>query len=341
MPNEKGVDSAIVVIKTTFNILHDKISVSKNQLPIVKADEYWSNPANSSLKYASEMTLPKPATDIVMIGHAHSPNGKPIYAGYVSLKVGKYTKTLSVFGDRYWKRSFSVYSITDPEPFVKLPLTYEKAFGGVDTHLFDKSKIEYEHRNPVGCGFKVKKGEKEIEGLKLPNIENPGNLINNWKDRPVPTSFGYIAPSWEPRSRFVGTYDEAWQKNRAPYLPEDFDPRFFNCAHPDLITDGYLQGGEDVVIKNASPKGIIKFNLPKIGFEIAFYIDGKEKVGYPNLDTLILEPDDDRFSMIWRVIEECDKKALKIQIIDIRCIESDIDLETGLNNSKNGDNYGT
>lgn len=326
-PDKQGIDTVVTVIKATFDILPDKIRVSENQLPIIKSDEYWGDPGNSSLKYASEITLPKPATDIVMIGHAYSPKGKAVKSIDVSLKVGRYKKVIRVFGDRYWKRLFGIYSISDPKPFVKMPLMYENAFGGFDVRSPDKRrKIDYEPSNPIGCGFKSKRGIKKIVGLKLPNLQHPENPIHSWKDRPAPTGFGYIAPSWEPRKKLAGTYDEAWLENRAPYLPENFDSRFLNCAHTDLITREYLHGGEDVSITNASPNGVIKYHLPKIRFEIICFIDGKKITLQPNLDTLIIEPDDDQYSMIWRTCKSCDKKVLKIQNVDVHCIESDIDL---------------
>lgn len=321
--DEEGIDTGVAVIKSTFTIAPD-IIVSKSQMPVIKNDEYRGKPGHSSLKYASEITLPKPATDIVMIGNAYAQNRKKLH---VSLKVGDYSKTVAVFGDRYWKRTLGFHFITDPKPFTKIPLIYEKSFGGVDVHGSDKNKIECEPRNPVGCGFKIRKGRKRAAGLKLPNIEDPDHLVRSIKHRPMPAGFGYIAPAWEPRKSFTGTFDEKWEKYRAPYLPEDFDSRFLNCAHPDLITDGYLQGGEEVFIENATWGKIIKFNLPKMEFKAVFNIDGRKIIHQPALDTLILEPDDNRFSMIWRASERCDKKVLKVQRVDIHCIESNINLE--------------
>ena len=101
----------------------------------------------------------------------------------------------------------------------------------------------------------------------------------------------------------------------------------YHAGIPDLITDGYLQGNEKVFIENATRNGIIKFNLPKMEFKAVFNTDGRKIVHQPTLDTLILEPDDNRFSMIWRASERCDKKILKLQRVDIHCIESNIDLE--------------
>ena len=315
-PNEKGIDTLYTIIKATF-IINTKLEVAEEQMPIVMADEYWGEPGQSSLKYASEMHLSKPSTDIVMIGEACVPDKQPVTELAVSLKVGNKEKTVLVFGDRQWEKSFMSLRKSEPVAFESMPMTFERAYGG--THVIDPetNKIVYEELNPVGVGFNGKKTKKEIDGSPLPNLENPAKLINNAKDRPTPTCFGFVAPSWEPRKSFAGTYDEAWQKKRAPYLPEDFDSRFFNSASSGLIMDKHLKGGEPVTIMNMSAKGPIMFNLPQCEFDLNVDIDKKIEKPELNMETVLLEPNKQSFSMLWRAAVECDKKALKVNEINI------------------------
>lgn len=326
MPDKNGVDGVIVVIRATFNVISDGVVVSEDQMPVVRADEYWDAPENSSLKYASEISLPKPATDIVMIGHARSPDNRPVKDLNVGLKVGNTLKVVKVFGDRHWKKTIGMESIEGPKPFVKMPLIYEKAFGGIDVHRSDEKKKEYDPRNPVGSGFVMSGGRKEIDGLKLPNIEDPHHLIKSPQDRPKPAGFGYIAPSWKPRHEYAGTYDKKWGKTKAPFLPDDFEDRFLNCANPDLIASGYLNGNEDVAIRNAGKESQIQFRLPKLDFQVFYIIEEDVLLQTPNLDTLIVEPDEMRFSMIWRAMQPCDKKISKIHTVGLQCISSNIEL---------------
>ena len=49
----------------------------------------------------------------------------------VLLRVGPVRKQVRVFGDREWTGRLLGRSITAPEPFAKLPLVWERAFGGV------------------------------------------------------------------------------------------------------------------------------------------------------------------------------------------------------------------
>src|SRR5208282_5530552 len=113
----------------------------------------------------------------------------------------------------------------------------------------------------------------------LPNVEDPKHLISSWRDRPPPAGFGVVASYWIPRLKYGGTYDDKWQKERLPLLPEDFDERFFQSAPEDQQVPGFLRGGEQVELTNLSPEGQLKFRLPRIypGFVTRF---GRDRVDH-------------------------------------------------------------
>jgi hypothetical protein len=156
-----------------------------------------------------------------------------------------------------------------------------------------------------------------MNGVPLPNLEDPNNLILDPMQQPEPACFGIIAGHWLPRSRYAGTYDENWQTNRAPYLPEDFDKRFLSMAHPDLVYTGYLRGGEPVEITHMHPRGTIKFNIPTVKLKTAVTMDGISVQPVFNLETVIIEPNQLKLGMVWRAALQCDKKALKISDVKI------------------------
>jgi hypothetical protein len=193
-----------------------------------------------------------------------------------------------------------------------MPLVWERAYGGVDTA---KGEPRAEPRNPVGAGFRAPDGEKQLEGLPLPNLEDPTAPISSWKNRPTPMAFAPLAAHWEPRKSHVGTYDEAWQKNRAPYLPKDFDPRFFQVAPEGLIAPGYLKGGEVVDVAGVTPAGRLAFRLPPTRFRVEYKLDGATESPTLNLDTVLIEPDLARVILVWRTGLACDKKLLKVREI--------------------------
>lgn len=315
-PNEHGVDSLYLTIKGTF-ALGRTVTMASEQLPVRLTDEFWGEPGRSSLKYAAEVHLTKPATDIIVIGTARATDGKPVTSLDVTVQADSVRRTIKVFGDRKWCRYEDQWRISPPASFVSMPIVYERAFGGVHEDVRDRSKTTFEPRNPVGRGFQGGRSPAEIDGQPLPNLEDPALLISKPEDHPSPVCFGFIASSWEPRKSFAGTYDERWQRQRAPYIPEDFQKSYFNAAHPDLVCSGYLRGGEPVTLTNMSVGSPLTFNLPRIEFDVAVQIDKRTETPAMNLETVLIEPDEMRLSLLWRGEVECDKSALKISQVDV------------------------
>ncbi|NNE64317.1 MAG: DUF2169 domain-containing protein, partial [Gammaproteobacteria bacterium] len=242
-------------------------------------------------------------------GLACAPGKQEVKTLDVSLSVDRVNKKIRVFGDRHWIDG----RISEPAPFQTMPMVYEKAFGG--THLVDGAVDSAEQRNPLGCGYAGNRTSAQMNGVPLPNLEDPQCLIRQHSDTPMPACFAFIAPAWQPRAQYAGTYDEAWQTGRAPFLPKDFDSRFFSMAHPDLACGGYLQGGESVSISGMHPAGELNFNLPQLKLISQFKHDGRKTNVNFNLETLILEPNLLQLGMVWKAAYPCDRNALKIEEI--------------------------
>lgn len=279
----------------------NRLSLSKAQASVNWEGEYRGDPDCSSYRYEPETAFFKPATDVVLIGSAcaHRSRTTEIDVGF---QVGNIKKAIRVIGDRIWEKSMGIVTMTDPEPFEKMPLAFERSFGGWDRSHADPKKHTFEPKNPVGTGFRDHQGRFE-EGIHLPNLENPIQRIKSYGDRPPPTGFGFHSPHWESRSAFAGTYDEKWGSERMPLLPTDFDRRFFNAAPPDQIVPGFLKGDEQVVVTNASLNGRIAFHLPHVNPPICkIELRGNHKHELrTNLDTVIVNADDNLLFLIWRV----------------------------------------
>ena len=318
LPDATGVDTLHVVVRATFT-LRPEPSVATEQLAPVAADVYSGDPAASSPISVSELHTGKPGTDVVLLGTALPPGGAPVTSMDVALSITDRRKVVRVFGDRTWKAGMIGTSISPPAPFTAMPLVYERAFGGV--HTGADGTVEVETRNPVGRGFLGAPTGKEIAGEPLPNFEDPAALIAKPKDRPVPAGFGFIAPTWEPRRGFAGTYDEAWEKSRAPFLPDDFDPRFLNSAHPDLAFDRFLEGGEAVRAEGVTGGRPLEFSLPVCVFDIEVAIADRTARPPANLETVLIEPDANRLSLTFRATESCEKQSRRIREVTIELRE--------------------
>jgi hypothetical protein len=311
-PDKTGVDTLYVVVRGTF-ALRPRLTVAEKPLPVALVDEYFADPAESSLKYGSELHIGKPGTDVVLVGRAWAPGGKPVEATTVMVSVAGRRKVIRVFGDRAWR---SGGSFTRPEPFQSVPLVFERAFGG--THqLSDRGPILAEERNPVGVGFRGQRSKTEMVGQRLPNLEDPSRLIERLGDLQTPACFGFVAPGWLPRRTFAGTYDDAWSRKQAPYLPSDFDLRFLNVAAPELTFDRHLAGGEPVEGLGVSEHGPLRLDLPRCLPSVVVNIEGAKERPPLRLETVLLEPDANRVCLSWRASLPCDKKALKVKEVEV------------------------
>ena len=298
---EEGHPVLVPVIKGSFQIsTRLLLELAKEQVSINPSGEHWAAPETSSYKYEPEIAFIKPATDIVLIGHAHAqkPGTTELQVG---VSVGPVKKIVRVVGDRYLVKRSGVISVSQPEPFEQIPLQYERAFGGWDLRDPDSDKFRFEPRNPVGTGYRDLSLDTDDQ-LKLPNIEDPQYPYKGYGDTPPPTGFGFVSPHWQPRASLAGTYDKAWDEQRKPLLPADFDRRFFNAASPGMVAPGYLKGDEPIVIVNASPEGRVAFSLPglpapqcKVQLR-----GGKTEILQTQLDTVIINMDENLVFLLWR-----------------------------------------
>jgi len=289
-----GVHEWIVAVKATFDIGRDGVlSLAEEQLDPLLAPEYHTESGLSSLRYDADLVSMKPTTDVVVNGTAYAPGGKPSTDFVVAMKVGPVRKVLRVRGDRRWGIGPFGSVPSSPEYVTRVPIVYERAYGGYDHVDPDPARQRLDPRNPVGVGVVAEPGRRI--GQPVPNFEYPnGDLEKNG-----PAGFGPIDCFWSPRRELQGTYDKAWERNRMPLLPEDWDPRSLLCSPVDQRPDTHLRGGELVELTNLTPEGKLSFLLPKIHLAFSTHIDGRIEEHRARLSTVILEPDHPRVVMVW------------------------------------------
>lgn len=299
----------LVVVKATFDIQPDGSCrlAAKNE-PVRQMAEAYGEFGQSSLRYEADLLAVKPTADILVHGDVMAPKGKRVTALDVLLRVGTINKHLRVTGDRIWEKGvFGGIRMSAPEPFERMPLVYERAYGGWDRSASEVENHRLEGRNPVGTGFAVR--VENCAGLGLPNIEYPDQLISTWKDRPSPAGFNAIDCAWSPRRELAGTYDENWRRTRFPSWAADFDSRYNNCAPHDQQPQSYLVGGERVDVLNMSRDGALSFEIPKVrlSFRTRF---GSERVDHEGqLCTVIVEPNVPRVALVWQTFLICNRRA--------------------------------
>jgi len=319
-PNVEGVDTLYVVTKAALT-LFPKLVFAEKAPAVTLADDFWGELGTSSVRSATELHVGKGGTDVVLVGHARAEGGRSVREALVSVSIAERRKLVRVFGDRTWKSS----GFSAPEPFESMPLVFERAFGG--TAARDDGRVEAEERNPVGRGFLGKRSASTLVGTLLPNLEDPRRPLARPGDAQDPACFSFVAPSWMPRRAHAGTYDHNWKRQRAPYLPRDFRSPFFNSAAPELIFDRFLSGGERVEILGACRQGPLSFVLPTWAPTLEITLAGRTESPRLELETLLLEPDENRACLTWRAALPCDKKIHKIAHVLVRGRSTSVEQE--------------
>jgi hypothetical protein len=311
-----GRELVIVTIKATF-LIPDREGaepvLAEKQVPLVDADQFTGEPGFSAPLYESDYAHRKPYCDILLNGSAYAPRGRPAQRVTVGLSIDGISKSFDVVGNRVWRDGLLAPYPTQPEPFTVMPISYDVAFGGVDNTHPDPNKLKTFLSNPVGRGYRPHL--REIDGLPLPNTEETGRPIKDPGGNYQSMCFGPIGRNWQPRVQYAGTYDQQWLDHQAPFWPDDFDYRYFQSAPPDQQIV-FPKGGEEVVLRNLTPRGLARFRLPTLDFPVVFIsYQVRERQIDPVMDSILIEPDQQRISLIWRANLAMTRDCFEIQQI--------------------------
>ncbi len=294
--DKDGRDWCVVVVKGTFTKARDgSTQLAEQQVPFVFADEHYGDPGNTSIRAECDFGRFKPMAEVILTGHAVPSDRRPVTELDVTLEVGSVRKTLRVTGNRVWQGRLLTVSPSAPEKFDRMPLMWERSFGGVDDS--DPGKAVAEMRNLVGVGFR-RKGAS-MEGQPLPNLDAPGKSFRSASDASPPVGFGVLGRSWQPRIGFAGTYDQKWMDDRFPFLPADFDERYFQSAPADQWLPE-LRGGETIRCLGVRADGPWQMTVPAVEVPLIFSFKDRDELIQPKLDTVVLEPDEKRMIVMWR-----------------------------------------
>ncbi|MBS0453291.1 MAG: DUF2169 domain-containing protein [Proteobacteria bacterium] len=299
LADEEAVAQCVPCVQATFLLGPEGPMPVPNQRPVKAGGQWRGDPATTSMVMEPQIAFAKQGTDVVLRGHAHAAR-LGATEGMVGIRVGPLQKTARVFGDRRYGGRMGMPGISAPQPFERIPIIAELAFGGWDRRGPD-NRHACEPRNPIGRGFYTE--APEGDEAWLPNFEDPQDLITAWSDRPQPACFGFIGPEWQPRLGHAGTYDAAWAKSRKPLLPKDFDRRFFHSGSPGLVSPAPLRGNEDVVVVGCLPQQQrAAFRLPEPDAPVCVVeLRGHQRKWLrTSLDTVVVDMDSLTLTMLWR-----------------------------------------
>jgi hypothetical protein len=198
---------------------------------------------------------------------------------------------------------------------VRQPVSYDVAFGGADTAHDDPAQHAAFMTNPVGRGFHKHLRREWVDGKPLPLTEEAGQSISDPHGAYRPMAFGPVGRNWQPRAGFAGTYNDAWMENHFPFLPPDFDERYFQAAPLDqqVPLDAFAQAPAEVLLHNLTPEGQTRFTIPHLVAPVHVFPKHGARENYDaTLDTIVIEPDERRFTLSWRVTRPLKKSLHEI-----------------------------
>jgi hypothetical protein len=265
-----------VVVKASFAMVPGSAMQLVAPLDVVVGDRHTDDIADRSLVTAGELAPYLPRAEVSFVGHAYAP--KPIPEMSVRLAVvgnrQLVDKTLYVYGERMWLDDGQV---TQPVPFTRIPLRYERASRGL---------AGYEE-NPTGMTYAA--------GQPVPNIVDPS-------DPEAPAGFGPIPSSWPSRRRLLRGLDPSFVEGAEPELPDAFAWSYFHAAPTDQRCS-FFEGREWVVLDGLNAEHPhLESHLPGARAQARLY--DTEATGHTeltlNADTMWIDGDRGIVSVVWR-----------------------------------------
>lgn len=254
-----------------------------------------------------DVAVPKQGAEFVLAGDACAPTGQPLRGMKVGVRIGALRKELHVFGARQWIGS----SPSEPEPFERLPLVWEHAYGGPG----------YE-ANVAGLGH-VALDTPAGRVHPLPHIEYPTQPSVKPGSPIAPAGLGALNPMAPQRKRFDGTYDDAWLQQDFPGTPRDIDWRYFCVASEDQWQPEPFAGDEPVELLHLHPEhSRLAARLPGIRPVIAVrekqMVAGAARFLEPRLTTVWLFPNQLRMALVWHALMPvADEFADEVALIQV------------------------
>jgi hypothetical protein len=307
-----GRELLVMVVKGTFRIPAEhgaRLQLHEEQVPLVMSDVFFGEPGLSAPKYEADFAPRKLRCDVLLNGQAHAPGGRPAERVTVRLEIGKWSKSFHVVGDRVWSGGPRA---TRPTPFTTMSISYDRAFGGADLRHEDPSQHAAFMPNPSGRGFHRHLRANWLEGSPLPNTEEIGVEVKRPDGVYRPMSLGALGRHWDPRCRYAGTYDQNWLDHAFPFLPADFDEQYYQNAPLDQQLPVPV-GEQRVSLLNLTASGRCDFVLPHFEAPISVIPrkGGREELaGF--LDTVVIEPEQERVTMSWRVARPLRKNIFEV-----------------------------
>ncbi|ATQ74204.1 hypothetical protein CR152_06595 [Massilia violaceinigra] len=297
-----GQSHVLVIAKASWRISTDRMAPAEKQVPLhmepvrLRIGDFELDTAQCEavrqrldqqvVWIDHDLMPPKPAFDVIVAGYATAPPKHAEMFIDAGIKIGENTGSIRAHTPRCWQKSWLGYRPRPLSPVVRrVPVSY--AFS-------DWSE-----------GFDIDPGKDGPDVVAyLPWIESLHASAKRRGHARAPAGLGYWPENAAHRRIHAGKYDDEWQKNVSPHLPKSFNPCFFNAAHPDLQLKSAPLPGTAIRLVHLAPQAILDCSFPHLNLSAQGRTAGGEMLVPVSLkpDTLTIEPDEDRFSIVWRAL---------------------------------------
>jgi len=255
--------------------------------------------------------------EVLALAAAYAPTSTPVHERTVTMWVDQRRDDLRVFGDREWLEVDDRVAMTSPKPFSRMPLTWERAYGGTAQVWVDEhTQIPISHPyNALGRGFDA---QPLAEGLcqqlrspasfprveherVLPNIERTGELIVTPDDDPTPCG-------WSPMPFEIGLPMKpavdaslAARESEAREAALDAAPPGLRFATPRWQLPEAPPPLASIGLAGCRPHDkAFAFRWPRLAVFADYVLDGRSGARELRPSMLVLLPEEERFTVTYR-----------------------------------------
>lgn len=307
-PTQPEARLGCMMAKATFEVARDGTVVLDADAPVALLKEDTETPLGI---LPNDLPMRRgPEFEVWMLAAAYAPSGTPVTEATVTLSVANRAASLRVVGDRQWWPGPGGAVLSAAAPFSRMPLTWERAFGGAaEVWLDERSVTQVAHPlNPRGRGFDPSRDVQALGGavyaapgyprtdyVRLaPNVEDPSRPVRTATDAPDPSCFAPPPVDCAIGMRRLGEVFLLPDEQR-PHLSEVAGLR---ALAPWVFDTAPL--GHAVRVRGCRPDGDFEFVIPT-SVPVMDYVLGERSGSRPLVpQAMMVLPEERRFYVVYR-----------------------------------------
>jgi len=299
-----GRPMGVIAVRGAYDLFPDGTLQPSQKQEIILSDEYEGNPLKTPLLRASDIIPFKPNTDITIIGHSYPPGGARSGFWRFGMEIAQVSAMFRCHGLRKWFSSDGKnWQMSEARPVDYVPLDYRYC---PSNYIFGSPYHAESLDNPLGAPLASPEQTPSDAEIQVAMIMRDSDPVINAHTPVSMAGTAPIAPHWHLRRRFAGSYDAAWEQDKYPHLPADFDYLFYQTACPGMIWQGFMRGDEPIILYQMTRgHDVVSFQLPQIQpFVRISWIDDRQVTLKLNLDGIHCDLRDQeppwRIDLTWR-----------------------------------------